>query len=296
VTVAAKRATHRALLRACVTRAEANCVLSHLSAVKGGQLAAACAPARVVTYAVSDVPGVEPALLTAGLTAGDPTTIADALEVIRRREVDVPAAARRHLEIGAAGMRGGAVETLSPGDPCLREVEVVELSRSADALRAATAVARRHDMNPVQLGKGVSAGVREVAAAHAELALAFSRSSGARRRPCVLLSVGQSPARMRASGDVGSHTDYLLALAMALRGRAGIWALSACTGGRDGGDPNTGAWITPDTLVRAGKARLDTTGALSSGVSRPFFERLGNVLVTARTLAHVGDFRAILVQ
>jgi glycerate 2-kinase len=296
ITLDDKRATGSALLRSGATIAEINCVRKHLSAVKGGQLAAACSPARVVTFAISDVPGDDPAVIASGPTVADPTTFGDALDVLEHYEVEVPRAVLARLKLGAASGPGAPRETPKPGDCRLDGCDFVMLARSADALRSAAETARRAGMNTLVLGDAVQGEARDVASAHAALAAVLARGDAVWELPCVLLSGGETTVTVRGSGRGGRNTEYLLALASALQGHTGVSALAADTDGIDGSEDAAGALVMPDTLARALAAGLDPEAMLAGNASYSFFERLGDLVITGPTRTNVNDFRAILID
>jgi glycerate 2-kinase len=300
-----------ALLRSGATIAEMNCVRKHLSAVKGGRLAEAAHPARVVTYLISDVPGDDPAVIASGPTVPDPTTYAEALEILRRYDLDVPPIAS-HLRDGAAP------ETPKPGDPSFAADEVVILATARDALEAAALRARAAGIEPVILGDDLEGEARDLAAAHAALAVACAqggeqsllglREAVARgaahlagpstrlQRPLVLLSGGETTVTVRGPGRGGRNTEYLLALGLALGGHPGICAIACDTDGVDGVEEAAGAILTADTLERAKQVGVDPVAALAENDSYGFFAALGDLAVTGPTGTNVNDFRAIVVE
>jgi glycerate 2-kinase len=296
ITLDDKRAVGAALLRSGAPIAAINCVRKHLSAVKGGRLAAACAPARLLTFAISDVPGDDPAVIASGPTVADPTTFGDALAVLTDHEVDAPAAVWAHLRRGAEGGPGAPAETPKPKNGRLDGGELVLLAASADALRAAAQVAAGQGVNALVLGDAVQGEARAVAGAHAGLATLLARAGSACQLPCVLLSGGETTVTMRGGGRGGRNTEYLLALACSLGGNPRVSALAADTDGIDGSEDAAGALLLPDTLARARRMRSDPRALLADNDSCTFFERLGDLVVTGPTRTNVNDFRAILVE
>ena len=277
-----KRAINRALLEAGAPIAEMNCLRKHLSAIKGGRLAAAAAPARVLTLAISDVPGDDPAVIGSGPTSADPTTCADALAVADRYHIALPDVARSALE-------QGRWETVKPGDPCLARADYVLVARPADALAAAAAKAREMGLDVVQLGDDLQGEASELGAAHAELA----RRQHTRG---VLISGGEATVAVDAPGGSGGpNCEYLLALAVALEGAPNVHAIACDTDGIDGSTDAAGAYIGPDTLARARASGIDAREMLARHDSYEFFRRLGDLVVTGPTRTNVNDFRAILV-
>ena len=294
VGLAAKQDVTRRLLRSGASIAEINCVRSHLSALKGGWLAAACAPARVVTLVISDVPGDDPAAVASGPTVADATTYAGALAVLCRYDIETPASVIDHLRAGDRGAPGGPPETPKPGDPRLARTETRVVARAADALAAAAEAARAAGLVPVLLGDAIEGESRLVAADHARRALRVAAvASGG--RPHVVLSGGETTVTVRGSGRGGRNAEYLLALAIALAGDRRVAALAADTDGVDGTEDNAGAVIDGTTLARAACAALDPHAALAANDAYGFFAGLGDLVVTGPTRTNVNDFRAILV-
>lgn len=294
LTLAQLQEVNRQLLRAGVPIAHINCVRKHLSAIAGGRLGAACAPARVFTFLISDVPGDDPAVIASGPTIADPTTFADARAVVGRYHLDLPTEVRRHLEEGRD-------ETPKPGDPRLAGGEVVVLATPVQALEAAAARARAAGLEAVVLGAELQGEARELAAAHADLVRDVHRAPGRRKTaaPLVLLSGGETTVTVKGQGRGGRNTEYLLALALALSsagaGAQRVFALAADTDGIDGTEDNAGAYLGPDTLKRAIAAGIDPQESLEANDSYSFFQKLGDLLVTGPTRTNVNDFRAILV-
>jgi glycerate 2-kinase len=276
-------------------------VRKHLSAVKGGRLAAAAHPVRVLTYLISDVPGDDPAVIASGPTVPDPTTFGEALEILRRYDLEAPPRVLEHLRAGAAQAGGGdgaaaapgaSTETPKPGDPSFAHDEVIVLATAADALAAAARRAEAAGVRPVVLGDDLQGEARDLAAAHAALALTYARGV----HPVVLLSGGETTVTVRGGGSGGRNSEYLLALAVALGGRPGISAIACDTDGVDGVEDAAGALVTPDTLARAELAGVEPAAALAGNDSFSFFSALGDLVVTGPTGTNVNDFRAILVE
>ena len=287
--LADKQATTARLIASGATIAEINSVRKHLSAIKGGRLAAAAAPARVVTLLISDVPGDDPAVIASGPTVADATTFADALAVMDKYGLEEPAAVVDHL-------RSGAEETPKPGDRRLAGSRAVLIATARDALAAAAAVARKAGVSPVILGDAVEGEAREVARAHARLARAAAHRGEPAKPPCVLVSGGETTVTLtHMGGRGGPNCEYLLALALALDGEAGVHALACDTDGIDGSEDNAGAVIAPDSLARAEASGLDARASLAGHDSYGFFAALGDLVVTGATRTNVNDFRAILI-
>jgi glycerate 2-kinase len=319
LTLEDKQAVGASLLRSGATIAEINCVRKHLSAIKGGLLAAACFPARVFTLAISDVPGDDPSVIASGPTVPDPSTFTQALAVLSRYHVNAPQAVCDHLE---AGIRGEIEETPKPGDPRMAQSSVEIVATAEDALIAAALRSHALGVTPLTLGGAVEGEARAVAAEHAALVRQLvarsaqpgdsSKGPGHDRQwpalrlrpgecppqvalPCVLLSGGETSVTVRGRGRGGRNTEYLLALALALDGHPGVHALAADTDGIDGTEDDAGALVAPDTLARAHAAGVDPCALLADNDSHRFFATLDDLVVTAPTRTNVNDFRAILI-
>ncbi len=277
-----KQAVTSALLRSGATISEINCVRKHLSAIKGGRLAAACHPARVVSLLISDVPGDEAAVIGSGPTVPDPTTFGDALAVLRKNRISDPVAVISHLERGAE-------ETPKPGDPRLARAETRLVAAPSMALAAAAAMAREAGYQPEILGDALEGEARVLARAHADRARAAPPGT-------VLLSGGEATVTVTGNGRGGPNAEYALALALALDGAPGIFATACDSDGIDGTEDNAGAWVTPDTLARARTAGEDAAARLAANDAYGFFAALGDLVVTGPTLTNVNDFRAILLR
>ena len=294
LTLADVREVNDQLLKSGAAIGEINCVRKHLSALSGGRLTAAAWPAEVVTFAISDVPGDDPAVIASGPTVGDPSTFADALEITERYTLRLPPAIRRHLEEALD-------ETPKPGDPRLDRSHLILLATPGSALRAAASTAQAAGMDPVVLGAEVQGEARAVAAAHAALVSRLRAQGGAkdsdtRPAPLLILSGGETTVTVRGGGRGGRNTEYLLALAIALEagGQGAVYALAADTDGIDGTEDNAGAILYPDSLARARAAGLHPEAFLAANDSYGFFAALGDLLMTGPTRTNVNDFRAIL--
>ena len=288
LTLRDKQAVNRALLRSGAAIGEMNCVRKHLSAIKGGRLGAAAAPAHVVTLVISDVPGDDPAVIASGPTVPDPTTAADALAILDRRGIAVPAAVRRHLKSG-----GG--ETPKPGDPRFANSEIRLIARPQDMLEAAARAARSEGVTPLILGDALEGEARDAGIVHAGIARSVARHGHPVKPPAVLLSGGETTVTVRGRGRGGRNSEFLLALAIALGGAPGIVAMACDSDGVDGSEDNAGAVATPDSLVRAAAKGLDAKALLADNDAYRFFEALGDLVVTGPTRTNVNDFRAILI-
>jgi hydroxypyruvate reductase len=284
-----KQAINKALLASGADITQMNTVRKHLSAIKGGRLAAAAHPAKVVTLVISDVPGDDPAVIGSGPTVADPTTFADALAILERYGIKKPTAVLEHL-------RAAADETPKPGDPRLAGHEVHIVAAPQASLEAAAAVALDHGYRPVVLGDAIEGEAREVAKVMAGIAQQVARHAQPTPAPCVLLSGGETTVTIRGKGRGGRNTEFLLSLAIQLGGFWGVWALAADTDGIDGSDDNAGALMTPDSLARAAAAGLDAKRLLAANDSHAFFAALGDLVVTGPTLTNVNDFRAIVIE
>jgi len=283
-----KQQVNRALLASGATISEMNCVRRHLSAIKGGRLAAACHPAQVVTLLMSDVPGDRPADIASGPTVADATTCADALDLVRRYGIQLSPAVRRVLESGAG-------ETVKPGDPRLVRALVRMIVTPQQALEAAARVARDAGIAPAILGDAIEGEARDVGKAMAGIALHIAAYGQPFAPPCVLLSGGETTVTVRGNGRGGRNVEFLLSLALALDGCPGVFALAGDTDGVDGQEEIAGAIVAPDTLARAWQADLQPADSLARNDGHGFFGALGDAVVTGPTLTNVNDFRAILV-
>ena len=284
-----KQQVNRALLSSGASIDEMNCVRKHLSAIKGGRLAAACAPARVHTLLISDVPGDAPDVVASGPTLPDPTTCADALAIIDRYRIALPPAAR-------AGLQSGAFETPKPGDTRFAGHAVSMLATPHQSLEAAAALARRMGVQAHILSDEIEGESREVGKVHAALARAVARRGTPFAKPCVILSGGETTVTVRAKGGRGGRaSEFLLGCAIALRAEPGVHVLAADTDGIDGIEDNAGAIVTPDTLARAAALGLAPAAYLDGNDGYSFFAALSDLVVTGPTFTNVNDFRAILV-
>lgn len=288
LTLAQKQDIGRALLRSGASISDMNCVRRHLSAIKGGRLAAACHPARVVTLLISDVPGDVPCDIGSGPTVADPTTCADALAILARHRIDVPRKAMALLESGEG-------ESIKPGDARLARSELRMLAAPLDALEAAASRARSAGVAPIILGDAIEGEARDAAKVMAGIALHAARGHAPFALPCVLLSGGETTVTVRGRGRGGRNVEFLLSLALSLRGDARIHALAADTDGVDGAEEIAGAYAGPATLRRARALGISGAQALAANDAHSFFEALGDSIVTGPTRTNVNDFRAILV-
>ena len=288
LTLADKQAVNRALLASGATISEMNAVRKHLSAIKGGRLAAAAAPARVVTLAISDVPGDDPAVIGSGPTVADPTSFADAIALLRRYHITPPPAVAAHLAHGFD-------ETPKPGQ--LPPADFRMIATPLMALQAAAAMARSLGLAPLILGDALEGESRELGTVMAGIAASVRTHGVPVGAPALLLSGGETTVTIGSgpSGRGGRNTAFLLGLAVALQGAAGVWAVAGDTDGIDGTEDAAGALVTPDTLARARAAGLDPRAVLTAHDSYGLFDVIGDLIRTGPTLTNVNDLRAVLV-
>lgn len=284
-----KQGLNGQLLKSGATISEMNCVRKHLSAIKGGRLAVAASPAKVVSLAISDVPGDDLDVIASGPTVADPTTLADARKILASYGIE-PAVAI------SAALDNPAFETPKPGDPALAGVETVLIATPQMALEAAAVKAREHGVTPLILGDSIEGEAREVAQVMAGIARQVVRHGQPAQRPCVLLSGGETTVTVRGDGRGGRNAEFLLALAIALEGLEGVSAIACDTDGIDGSEDNAGCVLGPDTLKRAKEKGLDAEAYLANNDAYSFFAALDDLVVSGPTLTNVNDFRAILVQ
>ena len=288
-----KQRINRDLLHSGANITEMNCVRKHLSRIKGGRLAAACAPAQVVTLTISDVPGDDPSVIASGPTVCDHTTCADALAILQRYRIAVSP------EVEAA-LLSGALETPKLGI-AWHEQPVHLIATPQQSLEAAAQVARAAGLNAYVLSDEIEGESREVGKVHAALARASARGVGPFQKPCVILSGGETTVTVRAQastarpGRGGRAGEFCLGLVEALQAQPGVWALAADTDGIDGSEDNAGARVAPDTLARAAALGLKPSAHLDRNDAYGFFEPLGDLVVTGPTFTNVNDFRALLV-
>jgi glycerate 2-kinase len=288
LTLEHKQAVNRALLKSGATISEMNCVRRHLSAIKGGRLAVACHPARVVTLLISDVPGDDPINIASGPTVADPTHCEDALAIVKRYGIDLSTELRAVLESGQG-------ESIKPGDLRLARNQVRMVAAPQMALEAAAQVARDAGFAAHILGDALEGEARDVGKVLAGIALQVAERGQPFAAPCVLLSGGETTVTLRGTGSGGRNVECLLSMAIALDGHPRIHAMTGDTDGVDGVAEIAGALIGPDTLARAHALGLKPNDSLNNNDGHGFFGRLQDAVVTGPTLTNVNDFRAILI-
>ena len=288
ITLEQKQTLNRALLKSGAAIGEMNCVRKHLSAIKGGRLALVCAPARVVTLLISDVPGDDPGIIASGPTLPDPTTCADALAVLRKYQIAMPDSVRAHLESGAG-------ETPKPGDPRFARNSHQVIAIAQDALEAAAAHASAAGITPYILSDGIEGESRDVAIVHAAMARQVAARGQPFQKPCVIISGGETTVTVRGSGRGGRNAEFLLSLAVALDGHPGIHAVACDTDGIDGSEDNAGAVYGPDSLERGLSRQLRAKALLENNDGYGYFSALDDLVVSGPTRTNVNDFRAVLI-
>ncbi|HEY0845770.1 MAG TPA: glycerate kinase [Noviherbaspirillum sp.] len=288
ITLEQKQAINKSLLKSGATISEMNCVRKHLSAIKGGRLARACAPARVVTLLISDVPGDDPGVIASGPTLPDPTTCDDALAILRKYRIDIPDNIERHLTTGVG-------ETAKPGETCFARNTHHVIATARQALEAAAVTARAAGITPYILSDEVEGEARDVGMVMAALARQVGSRNQPFQRPCVLISGGETTVTVGGNGRGGRNAEFLLSLAASLNGYPGIHAIAGDTDGIDGSEDNAGAIYQPDSIARAEALGLRARAMLDNNDGYGYFHALGDLVVTGPTRTNVNDFRAILI-
>ena len=294
MTLADKQRVNQALLDCGANIGEMNCVRKHLSRIKGGRLAAVCAPARMVTLLISDVPGDEASVIASGPTVPDESTCADALAILARYQIEIPPAAKAHLQ-------SGALETRKPGDAVFARSSVHLIATPQQSLDTAAEAARAAGIAAYILSDEIEGESREVGKVHAALARAVALKGQPFQKPCVILSGGETTVTIRPrqpgapKGRGGRAGEFCMGLAQALQGQPGVWALAADTDGIDGGEDNAGAFVTPDTLAQSRSKGMKPSDYLDRNDAYGFFEALNALFVTGPTHTNVNDFRALLI-
>lgn len=290
ISLAEKQDINRALLRSGARIHEINCVRKHLSAIKGGRLALACAPARVLTYIISDVAGDDPSIIASGPTLSDTSTCADALDILQRYAIPASSAVLTHL-------RQPASETPKSHQIDTTHSQVHIIANAQAALQAAADWAQSQGVQVQVLSDRLEGEARDLGRVHAQLAIGKAKelATAEDQRPHLFLSGGETTVTLRGNGRGGRNTEYLLSLCQNLNGRPEIYALAADTDGRDGSEQNAGAWCTPDSLQRAARLSISASDCLANNDAYTFFAALDSLLMTGPTYNNVNDFRAILV-
>jgi hydroxypyruvate reductase len=288
ITLAEKQALNNALLASGATIAEMNCVRRHVSAIKGGRLAAACYPAQVVSLLISDVPGDDRTDIASGPTVPDPTTCADALAIIDRYGVEVAPSVLRIL-------RSGDGESVKPGSSRIARAQAHMVMTPRMALDAAASVARDAGVAVHMLGDAIEGEARDVGKVMAAITRSVVSHGEPFRAPCILLSGGETTVTVRGDGRGGRNVEFLLSLAIELDGLAGVHAIACDTDGVDGKEDIAGAIMDPDTIGRAWQAGISPKASLSNNDAHSFFASLGDSVITGPTLTNVNDFRAIFI-
>jgi hydroxypyruvate reductase len=294
LSLADKQRINRQLLESGADITQINSVRKHLSAIKGGRLAAACHPARVVTLTISDVPGDDVSVIASGPTVADTSTCADALQILKRYGIEVP-------EPVIEMLGNGSLETPKPGDARLARCETHLIATPQQSLEAAARAARDAGVNAYILSDEIEGESREVGKVHAALARSTAQGKTAFQTPCVILSGGETTVTVKPrepgapKGRGGRAGEFCMGLAQALNGQPGVWALAADTDGIDGMEDNAGARVAPDTLARAAARGLKLPEHLARNDAYGFFEPLGDLVITGPTHTNVNDFRALWV-
>jgi glycerate 2-kinase len=289
ITLDDKRALSKVLLRSGANINEINCVRKHLSAIKGGRLARAAAPAKIVSLIISDVPGDDPSVIASGPTTPDTTTLADAKAVLRRYSI-VPSASVLAL------LDDGRSETPKPGDLAFSRSETRIIAAPQASLMAAADVASRASYRPLILGDALEGETKEVGKVMAGIARQVAVHGQPAPAPCVLISGGETTVTVRGRGRGGRNVEFLLSMAVELDGRPRIFAIAGDTDGTDGAEEVAGAIVTPDSLERARGLGLNARALLADNDAHNFFRALGDQVITGPTMTNVNDFRAVLIN
>jgi glycerate 2-kinase len=288
ISLAQKQAINKALLKSGATIFEMNCVRKHLSAIKGGRLALACAPARVVTLMISDIPGDDPGVIASGPTLADPTTRLEALAVLRKYNIAIAPEVLQHLE-------SDACETPKPGDPRLAHNEHHVIATAHHALQAAAATASAADVTPYILSDAMEGEARDIGLAHAAIARQVALHGQPFQKPCVIISGGETTVTVRGNGRGGRNAEFLLSLTLALEDLPRVYAIACDTDGIDGSEDNAGALMHPGDIASAEALGLHPRAMLDNNDGYGFFSALNGLVVSGPTRTNVNDFRAILI-
>ncbi|MFT4518873.1 MAG: glycerate 2-kinase [Halioglobus sp.] len=283
-----KQSINTQLLRCGAAIDEMNCVRKHLSAIKGGQLARACVPAKLLCYAISDVPNDQPTVIASGPTVADPTTALEALAILQRYEIEIGNNVSAHLHSSAA-------ETLNEKDPVFDNTQFHIIASAHQSLHAAADTARAAEVEVLILGENIEGEAVDVARIHAEFALDVKQRMTAQSPPCLILSGGETTVTMHGEGRGGRNSQFLLGLAIALKGEENIYAIAADTDGIDGSENNAGAVLSPESWKLAAQKNIDPQAMLADNNAYDFFAALDGLIITGPTRTNVNDFRAILV-
>ena len=283
-----KQAVNKALLASGATISEMNTVRKHLSAIKGGRLARAAYPAKVVALMISDVPGDDASIIASGPTVPDPSTNADAIAIVEKYGIDLPPSVRQVLET--------IEETPKAGDKCFDKVENVMIATPQASLEAAAEVARAAGVTPVILGDSIEGESRDVGLVHVGIARQCAMRGQPMEPPCVLISGGETTITLKGDGKGGPNTEFLLAMAIALDGMENIYALAGDTDGVDGSEDTAGALIYPNTLQRAEAAGISAKAMLANNDPYTFFKGIGDLLETGPTMTNVNDLRLVYIE
>ncbi len=289
LTLQDKQALNRSLLQSGATIGEMNCVRKHLSAIKGGRLAQAVQPARLWTLAISDVPGDDLSVIASGPTVPDPTTFRDALEILRRYQIQPTPAIQSTLEAAEE-------ETPKPGDDIFSRNQVRLVATPQLMLEAAGKEAEKSGITPIILSDRIEGEAREVAKVHAAIAKQIKHRDQPINSPALILSGGETTVTVRGNGMGGRNTEFILSLLEALQGEEGISAIAVDTDGIDGTEDNAGAWIDQNSFLKAKRLKLKANDFLDNNDAYSFFQQLDQLVLTGPTMTNVNDFRAIFVD
>lgn len=288
ITLMDKQKINKALLKCGASISEMNCLRKHLSAIKGGGLAAACAPAQVMTYAISDVPGDKASVIASGPTVADPSTVAEAIGVLEKYKIDVSDGVTNWLY-------GDSAETLKESNAVFSHCRFQLIATPGLCMMAAKKKAEQYGLSVLYLGDDIEGESRQVAKAQGAIARSIQKNNQPLSPPCLILSGGETTVTVKGEGRGGRNAEFLLSLSNYLQDQQGIYALAADTDGIDGSENNAGALLSPDTWQRALDKKLDAAAMLENNDGYSYFEALGDLLVSGPTLTNVNDFRAILV-
>jgi glycerate 2-kinase len=289
LTMADLQSVYKDLLHSGANIHEFNCVRKHLSAISGGRLSRAANGARVVSLIISDVTGDDLSVIASGPTVGDPTTFADARDIISRYKITLPEAVQKHLAEARE-------ETVKPGEACLVRTENILISRPQDSLEAAAAYARKHNVTPMNFGGSIEGEARDVALVMAGITKQILEFGEPLAAPCVLISGGETTVTVKGKGKGGRNSEFLLHFFMAMEGQPRVHALSCGTDGSDGTENNAGVLMHPETYGQSQHLKLNPKEFAQNNDSYSFFEQCNRLVVTGPTLTNVNDFRAIYIS